>query len=215
MVGTPASWPPLMPRLSHLGSASDTRSRAGMRARPKLLAGYSPDLPGHVPPVDFCNRMDPQAQPRPLQTPPLTAMASHRTVGSVAPGEAPPAELSRFRGRRAALAPPRLPRRPPAPTWIYPKPIDPDTFCRSLMPLTPWKSALATTGRKPIPPTTPFETLGGSACRARHAPKNAARLEGPPRTVARESNCPWPHPRCLPPQRPLCHPTAAFPLPPS
>ena len=204
-----------MPRLSHLGSASDTRSRAGLRARPKLPTGYYTGAPR------------PRAARRLLQLygststtptpsdPAVTAMASHRMAGGVAPGEAPPAELSRFRGCRAALTSPQRPRRPPAPTRIYPKPIDPDTFCRSLMPLTPWKSALATTGRKPIPPTTPFETLGGSTCRARHAPKSATRLEGPPQTVARESDCPWPHPRCLPPQGPLCHPTATFPSPPS
>jgi xanthine/CO dehydrogenase XdhC/CoxF family maturation factor len=39
-LGTCASRPPLMPRLSRLGSASDTRSRAGQRARPSSLAGF-------------------------------------------------------------------------------------------------------------------------------------------------------------------------------
>ena len=34
------SQPPLMPWLSHLGSASDTHSHAGKRARPKLLTGF-------------------------------------------------------------------------------------------------------------------------------------------------------------------------------
>jgi hypothetical protein len=65
-----------MPRLRHLGSASDTPSRAGLRARPSSPTGYSPGLPGHVPLVDFCNCLDPQAQPRPLQTPSLAAVVT-------------------------------------------------------------------------------------------------------------------------------------------
>jgi hypothetical protein len=39
MLGTKASGPPLIPRFSHLGSASDTRSHAGKRARPCLPPG--------------------------------------------------------------------------------------------------------------------------------------------------------------------------------
>jgi len=200
-----------MPWFSHLGSASDTRSRAGTRARPKSPTGYSPEPSGHVPLVDFCNRIDPQAQPRPRQTPPHIAMASHRAVGNAAPGEAPPAGLSRFRGHHCALTPSQPPRRPPESTWIYPKPIDPDTFCRSPMSFAPGKRSQTTTGRIPVPPTTSFETLGGSARRARLDPKIATRLEGPPHAVARESNCRWPHPRCLPPQGPRFRPIAVFP----
>jgi hypothetical protein len=56
------------------------------RARPTALAGYSPGLVGHVPLVDFCNCMDPQAQPRPRQTPPLVHGGNHRTAGSAPPG---------------------------------------------------------------------------------------------------------------------------------
>jgi hypothetical protein len=65
-------------------------------------------------------------------------MASHRAAGSVAPEEAPPAGLPRFRGHHDAYTPSQPPRRPPTPTWIYPKPIDPDTSCRSPMPPASW-----------------------------------------------------------------------------
>jgi hypothetical protein len=94
-----------------------------------------------VPLVDFCSCVDPQAQPRPLQTPPLVrGGSSHRTVSSADSEESPPAGHSQFRGHADALTPPSPPRRPPASTWIYPKPFDPDTFCRSLMPPAAWKT---------------------------------------------------------------------------
>lgn len=211
MPGTKASRPPLIPWFRHLGSASDTRSRAGTRARPKSPTGYSPEPSGHVPLVDFCNRIDPQAQPRPRQTPPHIAMASHRAVGSAAPGEAPPAGLSRFRGHHCALTPCNphvdlLSQRGFTPSRLTQTPSVAHQ-CR----LRPGKRSQTTTGRIPVPPTTSFETLGGSARRARLDPKIAARLEGPPRAVARESNCLWPHPRCLPPQGPRFRPIAVFP----
>jgi len=41
--------------------------------------------------------------------------------------------------------------------------MDPDTFCHSPMSLAHWKHPQTTAGRIPVPPTTPFETLGGSA----------------------------------------------------
>jgi len=65
----------------------------------------------------------------------------HRAEGSAASEEPPPAGLSQFRGRGHAHAPPQPPRRPPAPTRIYPKRIDPDTFCRSPMPPASWKTS--------------------------------------------------------------------------
>lgn len=34
-----------------------------VRARPAYLAGYSPELAGHVPPIDFCSCQDPRARP--------------------------------------------------------------------------------------------------------------------------------------------------------
>ena len=163
MLGTRASRPPLMPRLGRLGSASDTRSRAGLRARPSSLTGYSPGLPGHVPPVDFCNCVDPQAQPRPLQTPPLVAVETtarwvaplpeeHRQLGSHSSGVTPAlsrpcyphADLLRQRGftPNRSTQTPLVARR-----------------CRQ----RPGIGSQTTTGRIPVPPTTPFETLGGSA----------------------------------------------------
>jgi len=56
--------PPLVPRLSRLGPASDARSPASLRARPDHLAGYSPELTRHAPPIDFCSCQDFRAQPR-------------------------------------------------------------------------------------------------------------------------------------------------------
>lgn len=158
MPGTKASRPPLIPWFRHLGSASDTRSRAGIRARPCLL-------PAHA------GARGPRAARRLLQlygptsttptspNPAASMRCCHRAVGSAVSEEPPPAGLSQFRGNADALAPPPPPRRPPASTWIYPKLIDPDTFCRSPMLPRPGKRPLATTGRIPVPPTTPFGTL--------------------------------------------------------
>ena len=45
--------------------------------------------------------------------------------------------------------------------------------------------------------------------------RNTTRLEGPSPAATRESGCARPHPRCLPPPRPLYWPAAAFPPPPT
>jgi hypothetical protein len=104
MLGTKTSRPPLIPRFCHLGSASNTLSHAGMRARPRSLAGCSPGLEGHVPLVDFCNCMDPQAQPRPRQTPPLChGVATARWV-------APPPRRHRQPGFHSSGVTPTLTR---------------------------------------------------------------------------------------------------------
>jgi len=76
-----------------------------LRARPSSPTGYSPGLPGHVPLVDFCNCVDPQAQPRPPQTPPHIAVETTARWVAHLPRETPPAELSRFGGQAGAFTP--------------------------------------------------------------------------------------------------------------
>lgn len=76
---TPANEAPRKTRLTRLGAkgrhwylrlrrpdpASDMRSRVGLRRPARLfnLAGCSPELKGHMPPTDFCNRMRPASTP--------------------------------------------------------------------------------------------------------------------------------------------------------
>jgi hypothetical protein len=52
---TLSSGPPLISRFCHRDPASDMRSRTTLCARPKHLAGYSPEPLGHMPPTDFSN----------------------------------------------------------------------------------------------------------------------------------------------------------------
>lgn len=47
-------------------------TRKALRARLDHLAGYSPELTSHVPPVDFCSLTEPRARPRIIQTPPFS-----------------------------------------------------------------------------------------------------------------------------------------------
>jgi hypothetical protein len=76
--------PPLVPRLSRLGPASDMRSLVLLRARPDRLAGYSPELRGHMPPIDFCSCQNFRARPRTprLQLHTSRRDESHRAVDS-------------------------------------------------------------------------------------------------------------------------------------
>jgi hypothetical protein len=93
------SGPPLMPRLSRLGPASDTRSPTSLRARSSRLAGYSPERLGHVPSIDFCNCQDSRARPRTAQTPPFVRGGKPPHGGWCRSCETPPAELLQPRGQ--------------------------------------------------------------------------------------------------------------------
>ena len=164
-----------------------------------------------MPLVDFCNCMDPQAQPRPLQTPPLRhGVATARWV-------APPPKSRRQPGCHSSGVTPTLSRlRHPHVGLLRLRGFTPNrstqtpSVARRCHPRA-GKSALATTGRKPAPPTTPFETLGGSARLAHRNPvKGHGSPLGPPPVATRESNRNQLHPRCLSPQRPLCRPTAPY-----
>jgi len=130
--GTRASWPPLIPRFCHLGSASDTLSRAGKRARPLLRTGF---------------RRSSRATCR-SSTSAIVWTHKHNLVlarprrnTAVLPPRGGQRRLRRavtswvvtVQGSRRRFAPSPPPRRPPASTWIYPKPIGPDTLCRSQM----------------------------------------------------------------------------------
>jgi hypothetical protein len=201
-----------MPWFSHLGSASDTRSRAGMRARPKSPTGFrrSPQATCRSSTsaiVSIHKHNLDLVRPRRLIRWQAIAQwvallpEKHRQLGCHGSGVT--TALSRRRNPHVDL----LSQRGFTPSRYTQTPSVAHQ-CR----LRPGKCSQTTTGRIPVPPTTPFETLGGSARRARHVPKNLARLEGPPHAVARESNCLWPHPRCLPPQGLRFRPTAAFPL---
>jgi hypothetical protein len=201
-----------MPRLSHLGSASDTRSRAGMRARPKLPTGSRRSSQAtcrsstsaiksiHKHNLDL---LRPRRRLRWQAIARWVALLPEKHCQLGCHGSGVTATLSRHCNPHVDL----LRQRGFTPNQLTQTP----SVARSCR-LRPGKCSQTTTGRIPVPPTTSFETLRGSARRARHGPKNVARLEGPPHAVARESNCSWPHPRCLPPQGPLCRPTAASPL---
>lgn len=146
------------------------------RARPSTPTGYSPGLPGHVPLIDFCSCVDPQAQPRPLQTPPLGSVETTARWVASPPGGCVASWALRFRGRIAALAPLRPPRRPPAPAWIYPKPFDPDTSCRSLMPFAVWKTSANGDWPDTSPSDDSFRNPWRISSPGHHGPKTAATL---------------------------------------
>lgn len=53
-----------------------------LRARPNHLAGYSPEISGHVLPVDFYNQSNPRAQPRTSRPRPLVDAAGEPAARS-------------------------------------------------------------------------------------------------------------------------------------
>jgi hypothetical protein len=108
-----AAGPPLEPRLCHRDPASDTCSRPATRARAldPRAPGYSPEPACRVPPVDFCNRVNPRAHLRAVQSPALDATASRRAPSRRASFEAPSAGLPLARDRRDRSRGPPL-RRP-------------------------------------------------------------------------------------------------------
>jgi hypothetical protein len=198
--------------LAALAQLPITRSPASLRARSSRLAGYSPERPGHVPSIDFCNCMDSQARPRATETPPLLTVASHRTVGGVAlarrhqlgwysPGVA--------RSRRSLQRPPRRPSRR---FGFSPTCRTPDTPCRSPAPAAVRKKQRRATKRMPSVrrrrawPLPAARTNPQCRCGRTSSPgsprRSAARLVGPPPAYPRESVDSQPHPRCLPPKRP-------------
>lgn len=103
-----------------------TRVRALPR-RARVLdpraTSYSPEPACRVPPVDFCNRVDPRARLRAVQSPALDATASRRTPGGRASFEALSAELPQARDRRDDSRGPPL-RRPLAAVDL-PRPVRP------------------------------------------------------------------------------------------
>jgi len=165
-----------------------------------------------MPLVDFCNCMDPQAQPRSRQTPSqCRGVATARRV-------APPPKSRRQPGSHGSGVTQTLSHlRHPHVDLLRQRGFTPNrstqtpSVAHRCCPRS-GKRSLATTGRKPVPPTTPFETLGGSARPTRHTSREGAtaRLLGPSPAATRESNRNQLHPRCLPPQGPLCRPTVPY-----
>jgi hypothetical protein len=112
------------------------------RARPKTLAGYSPELPSHVPPVDFCNCAIHEHTQQRTRPRPHDATASRRptkwrhslrsTTNRAFSGQG----LRPIRGR---LINPHHGDR--SPRWIYPNLLDSSTSCRRLMLGLPWISS--------------------------------------------------------------------------
>lgn len=64
-------------------------TRRALRARPVHLAGYSPELTGHVKPIDFCSCQESRAQPRAPQTSSIPWRASSPGEEERCPKEQP------------------------------------------------------------------------------------------------------------------------------
>jgi len=138
MPGTKASWPPLIPWFCHLGSASDTLSRVGNALDPFCLPAFAG---ARGPPAArrLLQLFGPTSTTSTSPDPVAILRCCHRAAGSDASEESSPAGLSQFRGNADTVASSPPPRRPPASTWIYPKPIDPDTLSRLPMLPARWK----------------------------------------------------------------------------
>lgn len=118
------------------------------RARPKTLAGYSPELPSHVPPIDFNSwAIHEHTQKRSKPRPYVVTASRHPTAwhhplrGRT--NRAFPGQGSRpIRSRH--IVPHHGDR---SPQWIYPNLLDSSTSCRRLMSGPAWKSSDRTTER--------------------------------------------------------------------
>lgn len=220
--------PPLVPRFCRLGPASHTRSRTRLlRARPDRLAGYSPELTGHVKPIDFCNCQESRAQPRVSETSPHVVRrpsAARESGCALASAHQPGFTAQGLRFPRGALQPPH--RRPHAdadlpqpdrPAHLLSRSDDrkqpgiglrdrpggragdePELACFPAPP-SPFSSGLAPPRRA----TRRTDRLALAALR-----RSAGSPLGPPSTPARESGDGQPHPRCLPPLQPTSYPWA-------
>lgn len=62
MASTPLRPPLVLLALPPLPSFRHAFTRTGVRARPAHLTGYSPELEGHVKPIDFCSCQDSRAR---------------------------------------------------------------------------------------------------------------------------------------------------------
>jgi hypothetical protein len=127
------------PGFATVGPASDMRSRpATPNARPKRRAGYSPEPLGHMPPVDFCNRVSPEhtyGPPKPRRL--MQRQATARRVRTSLTERSPPSFLRPGVASAFRLLDPHHDDR--SPQWIYPNLISPDTPCHKLVPAPAWK----------------------------------------------------------------------------
>jgi hypothetical protein len=179
-----------VPRLCHRWpSFRHVFTRLGWPARPERLPPIRRStraacrLPTSTAEMIYEHAFEP---PRPQRW--LRRRAAARRV--VIPLRGPPAELSQARGCRGC---PRFtPRRSDrSPQQIYPDLLDPDTSCRKLVPDGAWKSAPS--GDRAVTWSRLRTNSPDSPCRS------SVRLEGPPSTPTRESDCFGLRPRCLPP----------------
>jgi hypothetical protein len=172
---------------------------------------------GRTPPVDFCNRCDPRARPRPPElcsTPPAVARwcsslstgITFRRCGRAADGKlicvSRPVEVPRVRGQLGARRPHVGSSHRDRSRWkLCPNPIVSDTPCRKPVtirrPETPTSSgAVAPATSLPRCPDARAPARPGVRCRGPFG-------IGPPHPPSREGERGPLHPRCLPsPDRP-------------
>lgn len=161
---------------------------------PSCLAGCSPELTSHMPPIDFCNRMDPRAHLANIRTQ-RVVLAKRHPHGNSSPRREEPAEQLRTRGR------PTTDRRIDS-RMATARPTDLPSFESTRTPLvamlTPSSTGWSTAA---ICGSDPSRRRTSSPWHARPRPgHDRGRVPlGPPSTVPRERNDGQPHPGCLPP----------------
>jgi hypothetical protein len=179
---------PLLPRLSHLGTASSTRSRTDLCALDRVTWSAVrrrcwATCRSSTSAVVRIHEHDPEP-------PDPAAVANHRRMGSTALASAASRVATGQGSPTLEAVNPHVGVR--TSTWIYPNLFGPDTACRSVAPSQPGNTAMKS-GR------TELNLSLGRANEPNSSGQDPASLVGPSPTVTRESACVQPHPRCLPP----------------